>query len=306
MKYKRLLLAAVFLLANCSLSFAQAGASQPSSKILRNGDVLRLHRAGVKPGEIIAKIVTSQCNFDTFPPVLRELKMKGLPDTVIMAMVMVPYGPPASAAAAIPVAEPPPQTARIQIPAGTVIEIESAAPVSSADAGEGDQIRFLVSRRVLVHGVVVIERGALARARVIKSKPAETWGRGGLLGWVMEDVVAVDGTQVPIKLSDRLQGKNRSKAVVAAAIATGAMVLPYTPPVGLIWALKKGDEAVLDESRKSTAIVSNNTEVAGLLPTKQKVIYHSAEQLKSADAAKGKGLAPMNNSVRATPIGRHY
>ena len=70
----------------------------------------------------------------------------------------------------------------------------------------------------------------------------------------MEDVVAVDGTVVPIKLSDRLLGKNRSKAVVAAAIATGAAILPYSSPVSLIWALKKGDEAVLDAVLRTDAV----------------------------------------------------
>jgi hypothetical protein len=304
MKCKHLLLVAVFLLANCSLAFAQA-APQAPTKILHNGDVLRMHRSGMKPGDIIARIVTSPCNFDTFPQVLRELKMKGLPDTVVMAMVMVPYGPPSASPITIPVAAPSPETTRVHIPAGTLIQIEAAVPVSSADASEGDKIKFLVSRRVVVNGVVVIERGALVRAHVVKSKPAESWGRGGLLGWVVEDVVAVDGTQVPIKLSDRLQGKNRSKAVVAAAIATGAVVLPYSSPVGLIWALKKGDEAVLDESRKSIAIVSGEMEVAGLVPKQKKVIYHSAEQLKGADTAKATGLAPFNNSFRATPIGKH-
>jgi hypothetical protein len=304
MKCKHLLLVAVFLLANYSLAFAQA-TPQASTKVLHNGDVLRMHRAGMKPGDIIARIVTSPCNFDTFPQVLRELKMKGLPDTVVMAMVMVPYGPPSATPIIVPVAEPVPETTRVHIPAGTVIQIEAAVPVSSADASEGDKIKFLVSRRVVVNGVVVIERGALVRAHVVKSKRAESWGRGGLLGWIVEDVVAVDGTQVPIKLSDRLQGKNRSKAVVAAAIATGAVVLPYSSPVGLIWALKKGDEAVLDESRKSMAIVSGEMEVAGLLPKQKKVIYHSAEQLKAADTAKGTGLAPFNNTFRATPIGKH-
>ena len=304
-QYKRLLLLSVFLLANCSLVFAQANAPQPSAKVLHNGDVLRMNRAGMKPSEIIAKIVTSPCNFDTFPQVLRELKMKGLPDNVVMAMVMVPYGPPASSPTVIPVIEPKPQTARVQIPNGTVIEIESAAPVSSADAGVGDRIKFLVSRRVLVRGVVVIDRGALARAHVVKSQAAGSWGRGGILGWVLEDVVAVDGTRVPIKLSDRLAGKSRRKAVVAAAIATGAVVLPYSTPVGLIWALKKGDEAVLDESRKSTAIVSNNTEVAGLLPKTKKVIYHSTDQLKTAAATGGGGLAPASTGFRPTPIGKH-
>ena len=305
MKCKPILLVAVFLLANCSLAFAQATPPQPPTKILHNGDVLRMHRAGMKPGDIITRIVTSPCNFDTFPQVLRELKMKGLPDTVVMAMVMVPYGPPSATPMTVPVAEPAPATTRVHIPAGTVLQIEAAVPVSSADASEGDKIKFLVSRRVLVNGVVVIERGAPVRAHVVKSKPAESWGRGGLLGWVVEDVVAVDGTVVPIKLSDRMQGKNRSKAVVAAAIATGAAILPYSSPVSLIWALKKGDEAVLDESRKSIAVVNGDMEVAGLLPKSKKTIYHSTEQLKAAEAAKGTELAPINNSYRATPISKH-
>src|SRR5678815_5171912 len=91
MKCKNLLLVAVFLLANCSLAFAQAAAPQPPTRVLHNGDVLRMHRAGMKPGDIITRIVTSPCNFDTFPQVLRELKMKGLPDTVVMAMVCLLY-----------------------------------------------------------------------------------------------------------------------------------------------------------------------------------------------------------------------
>src|SRR5258705_2575764 len=148
MKCKHLLLVAVFLLANCSLAFAQTTAPQPPTKVLRNGDVLRMHRAGMKPGDIIAKIVVSPCNFDTFPQVLRELKVKGVPDTVVMAMVMVPYGPPSATPISVPVAEPAPETTRVHIPAGTVIQIEAAVPVSSADASEGDKIKFLVSRRV--------------------------------------------------------------------------------------------------------------------------------------------------------------
>ena len=305
MKCKRLLLVAVFLLANCCLAFAQAQSPQPSARILHNGDVLRMHKAGAKPGDIIARIVTSPCNFDTFPPVLRELRMKGLPDTVIMAMVMVPYGPPASSRDALMLEEPVPNTAKVQIPAGTMVELEGISEVSSANVAEGSRINLRVSRRVFVNGVLVIDRGALARARVINSRRAGAWGRGGSLGWVLEDVAAVDGSRIPIKLSDRLEGKNRSRAVVAAAIATGAVVFPYTPPVGLIWALKKGDEAVLDERRKSTAIISNNTDVAGLAPKSKKVIYHSVENLKAADSGRGTGLEPFNDSYRPTSIGKH-
>jgi hypothetical protein len=305
MKCKRLLLLTAFLVINSTLVCSQSQSVQPQMRVLHNDDVLRLYKSGLKPGQIIAKIVTSPCNFDTFPPALREMKMKGVPDAVIMAMRMVPYGPPSTSANETVIPDPPRETAHVQLPAGTVIDVETASPVSSANAVEGSQIKFLVSRRVMVNGVLVINRGATATARVVKVKPAAAWGRGGLLSWVMEDVMAVDGTRVPIRLADRLAGKNRSKAVVAAAIATGAAVFPYTPPVGLIWALKKGDEAVLDQSRKSTALVSTSVEVAGLLPQKRKAIYHSVDKLNTTEAAKDSGLAPASNSFRPTAIGRH-
>src|SRR5688500_18424951 len=107
MKHICPLLTALLLLLLCSSEgSAQTPKPQASFRPLRNADVLRMHKAGMKPGQIVTNIVTSPCNFDTFPPVLRELKMKGVPLTVIMAMTMVPYGPPAAGAEA----ETPPPT----------------------------------------------------------------------------------------------------------------------------------------------------------------------------------------------------
>ena len=305
MKHICPLFALLLLLLWSSEGFGQTPKAQPSFRPLRNGDVLRMHRAGVKPGEIVARIVTSPCNFDTFPQVLRELKMKGLPQTVIMAMTMVPYGPPASPRDEVPPPSPPPRTVKVQIPAGTVVHVENVSTVSSADLAEGGLINLRVSRRVLVNGVLVIARGAPARGRVMKSKRARGWGRGGALDWRLEDVVAVDGTVVPIRLSQHVKGNGRSAAVVTAAIVTGAVVFPYTPPVGLIWAFKKGDEAVLDEDTQSAALVGSQTEVLGRLPAPKRVIFHSVEQLKAAEATKSAGLPPMSQSFKASSIRRN-
>ena len=63
-------------------------------RLMRNSDVIRMVEDGVKPGVIIANILTSHCNFDIFPPVLRDLRRRGVPDTVIVAMKMAPNGPP--------------------------------------------------------------------------------------------------------------------------------------------------------------------------------------------------------------------
>ena len=301
MKCKRSLAVAALLLANCSLAFTQVKAPPRAPlPILQNSNVLRMYQDGMKQDVIIAKIVTSRCNFDTFPPALRELRMRGVPDTVLMAMVKVPHGPPAMVA--VDKAGSSPKTARLRIPASTVVEVEAAYPVSSADVDKGSLITFLVSRQVFVNDVPVIARGAVARARVLKSKPAGAWGRAGTLVWEMEDVVAVDGTRVPIRLSDQIKGANRTTAVAAAAIVTGAIIFPYTSPVALVWWLKKGDDAVLHGSQKFTAIVSNNTQVTGLLPEKKRVIYHLVGRLNPARSANGRGLASFNNSFRPTPI----
>lgn len=297
--------ALLLLLFWSSDGLAQTPKPQSSLRPLRNGDVLRMHKTGLKPGEIVAKIVTSPCNFDTFPPVLRELRMKGVPQAVIMAMTMVPYGPAASPRDEVPPASPLPQTVKVRIPAGTVVHVENVVAVSSADLLEGSRIDLRVARQVLVNGVLVIERGALARGRVLKSKRARGWGRGGVLHWRLEDVVAVDGSVVPIRLSQRVKGNSRSAAVITAAIVTGAVVFPYTPPMGLIWAFKKGDEAVLDENDKSASIVGSQTEVVGRLPTPKKIIFHSVEELKTAEPTPSGGLPPMNQSFKASSIRRN-
>src|SRR5438093_1897067 len=254
MKFQLSSFLAILLLVSAPV-FAQTAAVSSAPPVLHNNDVLRMVKEGIKPGEIISRIVTSSCVFDVFPPVLRDLKMRGVPDTILMAMKMVPYGPPAMAVAGPVKPVTAPATIRVKIPAGTMIAVEPAKAISSAKVQDGSRITFLVTRRVFVNSVLVIDRGAIATARVPKIRRAASWGRAGTLNFAMEDVVAVDGTRIPIQLSQRVKGSNHTTAVAAAAIVTGAIVFPYTSPAALIWALKKGDDAVLDQSTKLSATV---------------------------------------------------
>jgi hypothetical protein len=61
--------------------------------VLTNKDILDLNRIGLSPQILVAKIKSSQCNFDTSSATLKELKTAGLNDLVILAMVEVPVGP---------------------------------------------------------------------------------------------------------------------------------------------------------------------------------------------------------------------
>ena len=273
----------VFLLfANCSVALAQD--KTPESTPLRhltNNDVLRMLDEGVKPGPLIVKILTSHCNFDVFPPVLRDLKRRGVPDTVLVAMTAAPNGPPALAEVDSKVSQ---LSASAQIPAGTMIELETARAVSSENAPVGSPITFVATKRVFVNNILVVERGAVARAQVVKSQRARGWGRAGMLAWELEYVVGVDGTHIPVQLAGQQNGKNRSAAIAGGALATGALIFPYSSPVALIWGLKKGDEAVLRGSRVFSSVVREKIAVTGFQPRPGGTILHDMETVKASAA----------------------
>jgi hypothetical protein len=273
------LLITVALLIPCTAT-AQTQTDDPA-KFLRNSDVLRMVEDKVKPELIISKILTSPCNFDVFPPVLRDLKRRGVPDDILLVMQAVPNGPPGLAQVDPKAVVVPP---RVEIPADTIVELETATATSSAKAIRGSSITFLAKRRVFVNDVLVIERGAVAKARVVRVKRAGGWGRAGMLAWEMEYIVAVDGTHIPISLAGKQNGVNRTAAITGSAVATGALIFPYTSPVALIWGLKKGDEAVLRGSRVFEATVRTETKVAGIQPRPGGVVYRDRETVKASAA----------------------
>src|SRR6266571_6417991 len=64
--------------------------SQSTAAVLTNQDVLNMTKAKLAPEIIIAKIQTSDCNFDTSPSELQRLKGESVPDVVIVAMINAP------------------------------------------------------------------------------------------------------------------------------------------------------------------------------------------------------------------------
>lgn len=67
--------------------FALCQAQDNSVIELRNADILTMVKAKLPTDLILKKIETSRCYFDTFPSVLAELKYKGVPDSIISAMI---------------------------------------------------------------------------------------------------------------------------------------------------------------------------------------------------------------------------
>lgn len=68
---------------------AQQNAPRPS-EALSNKDVLAMQNAGLASDVIIAKINSSQCDFDTSPAALEQLRVAKVPNEIILAMVQAP------------------------------------------------------------------------------------------------------------------------------------------------------------------------------------------------------------------------
>lgn len=261
-------------------AFAQTQKPQTRTiRMLRNRDVLTMVRSGMKSDLIIANILTSPCNFDVFPPALADLKRKGVPENVLQVMSVVPNGPPNMPDVDRPSRESVVRT--VKIPRGTVVVVETLYPVSSADVKLNNTIAFSVTQAVVVDNVLLIPRGTVARAKIVRVKKAGSFGRGGALTFDMEQIVAIDGTRIPVQLTAAAEGGNRTGVMAAGAAATSALIFPYTAPAAIIWGFKKGDDAIVRGSKQFGAVVKNETEVAGLLPDQDKVIYHYAESLKA-------------------------
>ena len=281
MRWKHwLTIAAFLLLTNSVETFAQASKAQPRSvRMLRNRDVLQMVRGGMKADLVIANILTSSCNFDIFPPVLDDLKRRGVPETVLQVMSVVPNGPPNMPDAERPTRESLIKT--VKLPHGTAVTAETLYPVSSADFKVNNTIAFSVNRNVVVDDVIVIPRGTIARAKIVRLKKARIGGRGGALTFEMEQIVAMDGTRIPVQLTASAEGGNRTGALAVGAAATSALIFPYTAPAAIVWGFKKGDDAVIRGSKQFAAVVKNDAQIVGLIPNKDRVIYHYTEALKA-------------------------
>src|SRR5690349_12114480 len=62
-----------------------------SQKILANQVMLYMLKSVLPPEIVAAKIKSSHCSFNTDVPTLKELKDKGVPDSVVLAMVEAPH-----------------------------------------------------------------------------------------------------------------------------------------------------------------------------------------------------------------------
>ena len=224
---------------------------ESTSPALTNKDVLDMMKAGLAADIIVAKIKSSQTNFDTSPAALAELKAANVPDSVILAMVKGPS--PAASTEAMPV------DGVVSVPDGTEVEIQLTNNASGEELKIGDVVDFVVVNPVQLNGLTIFEKGAGGRARITTAKRAGHWGKAGKLEWAMQDLMATDGNRIPARFTQRHIGDSKGGTVAVAAVATTV----FLGPLGLLWGLKKGKPAIIPAGNRYSVFVHGDTKIKG-------------------------------------------
>ncbi|HVS22055.1 MAG TPA: hypothetical protein VHD88_09425 [Pyrinomonadaceae bacterium] len=153
----------------------------------------------------------------------------------------------------------------IKIAAGTPLDIEAVYTVSSLDLKPGDLLSFRVLVPVMVDGVTLIDKNSLVTGRVVEAKRGRHWGKAGRLTWTIQDVVAADGTRVPLQAQKDLptgrngiKGTSHGGEVAAKTIVFSALLFPFSP-LALMSGFKRGEDAVLPQGKRFVVFVQKET-----------------------------------------------
>ena len=162
---------------------------------------------------------------------------------------------------------PQPRIRKVNVPAGTPVDIEATYSVSSRDMRPGDLLSFRVLVPIKIDGLIVIDASSLVTGRVVKAKRGGHWGKAGKLAWTMQDVVAVDLTRVSLTVHQELAGHeseitgtSHGGEVAARTIVFGALLFPASP-LALMSGFKRGEDAVLPQGKRFVVYVQRETEI---------------------------------------------
>jgi len=250
--------------------------ARPSESVplLTNVNVMKMQGARQTPDAIITKIDASRCDFDTSAAALHRLKLSGVSDRIILAMMHAPAAFPAVPDAA--------QSVEVRIPNQTAVQVAVSGDVAADNLQEGSVVEMVVLEPVTLDGVTVIPRGAQARARVMAVRRSSL-GSSGQVVWFMQDITATTGDRVP--------------ASFAAAQDSGAKLAigKFSGYPFFLTDFHKGAPAIAASSDHYTVLVDGNIPLRVARPI-------SGEQAVARPAAQPQALPQVVPAVTTAPV----
>jgi len=112
---------------------------------------------------------------------------------------------------------------------GTPVKLRLSENLSSESSKTGQQVSFEVIEEVVVDGVPVIPKGALALATVTEAQPKRRMGRGGKLDVNVDSVRLADGEKAQLRAVKDNSGGGHVGAMTGAMVATAVVFFPAAP-----------------------------------------------------------------------------
>ena len=225
---------------NFGMTDTSAGrGAAPKVPPLTNTDIMKMHVMHIGSDVILAKIKSSPCEFDSTPAALKKLKIAGLSDKVILAMVNAPL-------ASAPPPEPKhPEFVEVKVVRFTAIEVELSANISSDAVQDGSIVPLKVAQDVVINGVTVFPKGAEAHASVSTLKQPGFMNRPpGEIGWTMDYVTAITGDHVSAMFLSKEAATNPMAKIMGAA--------------GPSWEFKKGKPVSVAAGQRFNVVVHDD------------------------------------------------
>jgi hypothetical protein len=122
------------------------------------------------------------------------------------------YDEPAAQAETTPKATP--SASDLSLLNGTPIHLMLGKTISSANAHVGDVVELKVVEEVVVDGLSVIPKGAMAAGIVTDAEPKKRLGRGGKLGLSINSVRLSDNEKAAVRSFQEGQGSNTSAGAI--------------------------------------------------------------------------------------------
>jgi PEGA domain-containing protein len=137
---------------------------------------------------------------------------------------------------------------------GTPVRLSLARSLSSAECRVGDRVDFKVVDPIVLDGVPVVPRGAIAWGKVAEAKKKRRMGRGGKLGIEIDSVQLANSNRVRLRAVRQATGGGHTALMSGAMVGTAIVFLPIAP----VWLLMHGKEAKIPEGTEITAYVNGD------------------------------------------------
>lgn len=186
------------------------------------------------------------------------------------------------------VAETPAVAGCCQLPDGTIIELETLEPISSARAKRGDHFRLRTTAAITVGEVLVLPAGTEGVGEVIHADKARSGGKAGEL-LLAARTLQLDGRSVPLRgMQLGRSGRDKTQASLALGVALG--------PLGL---LVQGGEVEIPAGTPAYAKLKGALAFAA--PATAALSTAAASTLPAAPPTASESTASPDNDVTIQP-----